>query len=347
MPFQGTRGAKRSAVSEDLVPATAPATKLHKDASGDVRTPRTPRTQPRLRLLYQRMQLRRHQLHSPWSSSHRIATFEQLPAQLAEVQSQLKAAVISFNKKLEEQTQSSVAREDAVRDSRQQRISALDSTLEMLNQRIRARNMVVHALPDTAAVSKPAALERLVKDRVDSIGPNRGSSQVSQSITTVTRIGRLGVGNRAMLGISLIDELTPKQQHAQEALDPDRIALRSTGFRTWFRHGTLWYLDQGVPREFKQGEAVRLLQAQGSLPRPNIPAARAPPRGPSGRPRQTPGRSRAASQQAPLKLTGWWRLFQQAARRLFALPTQMQALLAPHTPLWSSHSCGHRSCCSC
>ena len=129
----------------------------------------------------------------------RIATFEQLPAQLAEVQSQLKAAVISFNKKLEEQTQSSVAREDAVRDSRQQRISALDSTLEMLNQRIRARNMVVHALPDTAAVSKPAALERLVKDRVDSIGPNRGSSQVSQSITTVTRIGRLGVGNRAML----------------------------------------------------------------------------------------------------------------------------------------------------
>ena len=41
MPFQGTRGAKRSAVSEDLVPATAPATKLHKDASGDVRTAAT------------------------------------------------------------------------------------------------------------------------------------------------------------------------------------------------------------------------------------------------------------------------------------------------------------------
>jgi len=42
----------------------------------------------------------------------------------------------------------------------------------------------------------------------------------------------------------------------------------------------------------------------------------------------------AASQQAPLELTGWWRLFQQAARRLLALPTQMPALLAPHTPLW-------------
>ena len=41
MPFQGKRGAKRSAVSEDLVPATAPATKLHKDFSGDVRTAAT------------------------------------------------------------------------------------------------------------------------------------------------------------------------------------------------------------------------------------------------------------------------------------------------------------------
>ena len=41
VPFQGTRGAKRSAVSKDRVPATAPATKLHKDASGDVRTAAT------------------------------------------------------------------------------------------------------------------------------------------------------------------------------------------------------------------------------------------------------------------------------------------------------------------
>ncbi|DBA98592.1 TPA: hypothetical protein ACH3X1_014387 [Trebouxia sp. C0004] len=53
-------------------------------------------------------------------------------------------------------------------------------------------------------------------------------------------------------------------------------------------HGTLWYLDQGVPRECKKGEAVRLPQTQGSPPRPNIPSARAPPR---GRPKQTPGRS--------------------------------------------------------
>ncbi|DBB01751.1 TPA: hypothetical protein ACH3X1_000373 [Trebouxia sp. C0004] len=236
-----------------------------------------------------------------------FAALEQLPAQLAEAQSQLKAAEASFSKKLEEQTQSSLARENAVKDSCQQLINALDSSVEMLSQRIRARNMVVHGLPDTAAVSNPAALERLVKDRVDS---HRGSSPVSQSITAVTRIGRPGAGNRAVLveysssqakhktyalsrqlrqqGISLTDELTPKQQQAQKPLDPDRIALRSKGFRTWFRRGSLWYLDQGVPRECKQGEAVRLPQTQGSPPRPNIPSARAPPR---GRPRQTPGRS--------------------------------------------------------
>ena len=171
----------------------------------------------------------------------RIATLEHLPAQLAEIQSQLKAAETSFSKKLEEQTQSSLARENAVKDSCQQRINALGSSLEVLSQRIRARNMVVHGLPDTAAVSNPAALERLVKDRVDSVEPNRRSSPVSQSITAVTRIGRPGAGNRAVLveysssqakhktyalsrqlrqqGTSLTDELTPKQQQAQKALD--------------------------------------------------------------------------------------------------------------------------------
>ena len=172
---------------------------------------------------------------------------------------------------------------------------------------------MVHGFPDTTAGSNPAALERFVKDRVDSVEPNRGSSPVSQSITAVTCIGRPGTGNRAVLveyassqakhrtyamsrqlrkqGTSPTGELTPKQQQAQKSLDPDRIPLRSKGFRTWFRHGTLRYLDQGVPRECKQGEAVGLLQTQGSPPRPNIPAARAPPRGPSGRPRQTPGHS--------------------------------------------------------
>ena len=68
-------------------------------------------------------------------------------AQLTEAQPQLKAAEAVFSKKLEEQTQSSIARENAVKDSCQQRINALDSTAEALSQRIRARNMVVHGLP--------------------------------------------------------------------------------------------------------------------------------------------------------------------------------------------------------
>ncbi|DBB01578.1 TPA: hypothetical protein ACH3X1_000226 [Trebouxia sp. C0004] len=288
MLFQSTRGAKRSAISEDLIPATAPATKLHKDTSGDVHTAATvtaavptdaTATAPAAKSLVQLTQVE-------WQAAlARLSVVEQLQSLLTEAQSQLKAAEATFGKKLEEQTQSSIARENAVKDSCQQRINALDS---------------------------------IVGDaQVDSVGPNRGSSPASQSITAVTRTGRPGAGNRAVLveysssqakhrtyalsrqlrqqGISLTDELTPKQQQAQKALDPDRIALRSKGFRTWFRHGTLWNLDQGVPRECKQGEAVRLPQPQGSPPRPNMPAARAPPGGPSSHLKHALGRSRVST----------------------------------------------------
>ena len=140
MPFQGTPGAKRSAVSEDLVPATAPATKLHKDTNGDVRTAATVTaaaptdaagTTPAAQPLVQLTQV-------VWQAFlARVTVLEQLLAQLTEVQSQLKAAEASFRKKLEEQTQSSLARGNAVKDSCQQRIKALDSTAEMLSQRIR------------------------------------------------------------------------------------------------------------------------------------------------------------------------------------------------------------------
>ncbi len=40
-PSYHTRGSKRSATDEQLVPATAPAVKLHKDSSGDVLTAAT------------------------------------------------------------------------------------------------------------------------------------------------------------------------------------------------------------------------------------------------------------------------------------------------------------------
>ena len=128
MPFQGTRGAERSAVSEDLVPATAPATKLHKDTSGDVRTAATVTaavptdaagTTPAAQPLFQLTQVE-------WQATlARVTVLEQLPGQL-------KAAEASFSKKLEEQTQSSLAREIAVKDTCQQRINALDSTVECL-----------------------------------------------------------------------------------------------------------------------------------------------------------------------------------------------------------------------
>ncbi|DBA96989.1 TPA: hypothetical protein ACH3X3_012914 [Trebouxia sp. C0006] len=64
---------------------------------------------------------------------------------------------------------------------------------------LRAKNMVVHGLPDTAAVSNTAALKRLFKASVDSVEPSRWSSPISQSISAVTCIGRPGTGSRAVL----------------------------------------------------------------------------------------------------------------------------------------------------
>ncbi|DBA74357.1 TPA: hypothetical protein ACH3X1_011130 [Trebouxia sp. C0004] len=254
MPFESPHGAKRSAISEDLIPATAPAIQLHKDTSGDFRTAATVTaavptdatgTTPAAQSLVQLTQVE-------WQAAlARLSVDEQLQSQLTEAQSQLKAAEATFGKKLRSRLRAALP---GRMQSSQQRINALDSIVETLSQRVRARNMVIHGLPETAAVSNPAALERLVKARVDSVGPNRESSPVSQSITAVTRIGRPGAGNRAVLveysssqakhrayalsrqlrqqGISLTDELPPKQQQAQKALDPDCIALRSKGFCT-------------------------------------------------------------------------------------------------------------------
>ena len=72
---------------------------------------------------------------------------EQLPAQLTEVQSQLKAAEASFSKKLEEQTQSSLARENAVKDSCQQRISGVHGIDPLLT------SVLDYILPSKAALS--------------------------------------------------------------------------------------------------------------------------------------------------------------------------------------------------
>ncbi len=115
-----------------LLPSQQSSTK---DASGDVRIAATlaaavptvaAGTAPAAQPLAQLAQV-------DWQAMlNRLSAVEHFQAQLTEPQPQLKAAKASFSRKLEEKTQSSVAREDAVKDSCQQRINALDSTWEIL-----------------------------------------------------------------------------------------------------------------------------------------------------------------------------------------------------------------------
>ncbi len=254
------------------------------------------------------------------------------------MQAQLTAAEANFDKQLKEQTQSSIARENAVKDACSQQLSTLSSTLEFLNQRVRGKNMVLHGILDSTTTSTPAALERVVKTAFDAAAPGRGPSPVSQSIAAVTHTGKPGIGNRAVLveysssqakhrayalsrqlrqqGVHLTDELTPKQQQSLRAMEPDRTALLSRGIRTWYRQGTLYYMNQSVRRECKKGEAVRVPVPQGAstpaatpgpLPRaPHRAPPRASPRGgtqPQGSapPRPPPrGRSRPRVPNQPL-----------------------------------------------
>ncbi|DBA99007.1 TPA: hypothetical protein ACH3X1_014280 [Trebouxia sp. C0004] len=204
-------------------------------------------------------------------------------------QSQLKAAEAAFGKKFEEQTQSSIARENAVKDSCQHSQTQQLSAIQLCWSVWSRPGLTVWG--PTGSHHQSLNLSQLSHALAGQVQATR---QCWWSIPRAKhRTYALSIQLRQQ-GISLTDELTPKQQQAQKALDPDRIVLRSKGFRTWFRHGTLGYLDQGVPRECKQGEAVRLPQPQGSPPKPNMPAARAPPRGPSSHLKQAPGRSRVS-----------------------------------------------------
>ena len=109
----------------------------------------------------------------------------------------------------------------------------------------------------------------------------------------VTHIGRPGTGNRSVLveyassqakhsayalskelrrrGFHLADELTPKQMHAQKA-QADASALRSKGFRPWFRRGALYYSNRGVQRQCRQGEVVKVPTCSVPAPPPAPPA---------------------------------------------------------------------------
>ena len=292
-PSGGAAGSKRPASTEDLVPATTPAVKLHKDASGDIGTAATVTA-----ALPQDTAD-----SSPPAAPAVQVTAAQLAALLAEVQTlstavrgfpaQLAASEAGFKQQLQEEKQNNIARETALKDSFRQRIAQLEDTVEFLNQRVRGKNMVLHGIPDAANLSKPAQLEDFVKKRFDDATPSTMRVKPSQAITSVTHIGRPGTGNRSVLveysssqgkhrayalsrqlrrqGVHLADELTPAQLHAQRAMGADADALRSKGYRPWFRRGTLWYSNRGVPRQCKHGEAAKVPLCSGATPPPGPP----------------------------------------------------------------------------
>lgn len=220
---QQERNPKRTASGEDLLPASAPAVKLHKDASGDIATAATATAEvpadpadtvpapasPELSAILARM-----------------ATLEQTTTQLQQTTTQLQT-------ELQQEKLNSIARENAIKDGYRQQIADLKSKVEFLDQRVRSKNMVLHGIPDTAALSRPADLEVFVKGRLDGAYHGRGPANVSQHITSVSHMGRPNNGSRSVLveyastqakhrayalsrelrrqGIHLSDELTPAQ----------------------------------------------------------------------------------------------------------------------------------------
>ncbi|DBB13741.1 TPA: hypothetical protein ACH3X3_000749 [Trebouxia sp. C0006] len=241
-----TAGSKRAAACEDLLPAVAPAVKLHKDASGDVADAST---------LSASLSADFSDERSATAATVQVPQAELTAilarlASLVQRQFQLKEQNLQLQSQLKEQEHSSIARENANKDAHRQQVVELESRLDFVDERVRSKNMVIHGIPDTAPLSKPADLERFVKGRLDSAVRGRGSATVSQSITSVSHIGRPGskrsvwveydsaqAKHRAFAlsrelrrqGIHLCDELNPKQLQAQKSMEPDVTALRSKG----------------------------------------------------------------------------------------------------------------------
>ena len=309
-PSSNAAGSKRPASTEDRLPATTPAVKLHKDASGDIGTAATVTAA-----------LPHHAADTPLPAAAGVqvsaaqwteiqARLETLSSAVRDFPALLVAAEATFNKRLHDEKQNSVARETALKNEFRQQFAGLENTVEFLNQRVRSRNMVVHGIPDTASLSKPAQLEDYVKGKFDDATPQTTRVKPSQAIMAVTHIGRPRGGNRSVLveygssqgkhrayalsrqlrrqGVHLAEELTPQQLHAQRAMEADASALRSRGYRPWFKRGTLWYSDKGAPKQCKRGEAVRVPACSHAPPPP-----RPPPR-PSAQQRPPPARRAAA-----------------------------------------------------
>lgn len=283
-------GSKRSADTMQSLPASAPALKLHKDDSGDIVTAATVTaevpTDPATTVPA-----------APALVQVPKAVWEAVTTGLEAVTTRLGALereTSELKKQLADSTQNTLARENVLRDTHRQELASVKDDVEFLSQRVRSKNMVLHGVPDTASVSKPADLERFVKHTLDEVTPGRTASKPSQSITAVSHIGRPGTGNRSVLveyassqakhsayalskelrrrGFHLADELTPKQMHAQKAMEADASALRSKGFRPWFRRGALYYSNRGVQRQCRQGEAVKVPTCSVPPPPPAPPA---------------------------------------------------------------------------
>ena len=278
-------GSKRTAGEEDLLPASTPAVKLHKDASGDIADASTVTASLPVDLSSE----------LPAATTVHL-TQSELAALLARVAS-LEQQVTQVRSQLKEQEHSSIARENAIKDAHRQQVAELESRLDFLDERVRSKNMVIHGIPDTAPLSKPADLERFVKERLDSAVRGRNSVTVSQSITSVSHMGKPGSGRSVLVeydstqakhrafamsrelrrqGFHLRDELTPKQLQAQRSMEPDVAALRAKGYRPWFRRTALFYSNRGVPRQCKQGEAINVPVCPGNAPHHNSRPARHP-----------------------------------------------------------------------
>ena len=237
-------------------------------------------------------------------TQHLRTGLQQAQVELAAARSELAESKVTLDTRLQDHTSHCVARETAVKDELQQLVSTEGSSLEHLNRRVRANNVVMHGVPDTAATSRPADLTRFVKGKLDAAVPCRGSTPApSQSVQAVSHLGRPGSDKRAVLveftthtakhevfkisqqlrreGLRLADELTPKQLKAQRGLATDFSALKLKGFSPFYRRGQLLYRDRGTTRTCKRGEAIRV-SAPTSPPRaPGPPRPSPVPRGPA------------------------------------------------------------------
>lgn len=138
--------------AKNLLPASIPAEKLHKEGSGDDSTAATVTAQLSADILPATA------VTVPQSESavvlSKLAFLERpwLRSALTWLQPSLSwqpprtASVHSSRNK-----SNSVVRENVIKDSHRQHIAQLESTIEFLNQQVRSKNVVMHGVPDTAS----------------------------------------------------------------------------------------------------------------------------------------------------------------------------------------------------